>query len=300
MPHEPFQPTPAALNRVDEADLPPLNYEPGDLEAQPPYLWQDLGIPHDAEVLRDTYYPDGHADQQAIDVKRKAYYALVGMVDDQVGRVRAAIDRQGLAGLTLTVFTSDHGSTLFDRGFKDKHCFYDEVWRVPLIYHAPGRLESRRVEGITGWIDLTPTLARFGGVESAPFQGLDTAAALLDPGKPWPRRALAASVYHTLALATPRWTLEYDSLRARGRLFDRPADPAQRRDLWADADPRIQRERDRLLHQLLAWRAALGNHPRQRRRFTPGGPVAGAAQRAAETIDANHADRLLHQLAEVG
>ena len=39
------------------------------------------------------------------------------------------------------LFTSDHGSMLYDHGVdNDKHAFLDAAWRVPLLARWPGVL----------------------------------------------------------------------------------------------------------------------------------------------------------------
>ncbi len=296
MPHEPFQPTNAARAKVDPRRLPPLDYQHGDLDQLPTYLTQDLGIPHESPADRERYFPAGQPDVAEIDRQRRDYYALAGMIDDQVGRVRRALDRLSVEANTLTVFTSDHGSSLFDRGFKDKHCFYDPVWRVPLIFHAPGRLRPRREAGLTGWIDLPPTLIGWANAEAPNWQGLNLANALQNRPARWPRQGLAASVFSTLALVTPEHKLIYDATRAGGQFFDRRNDPEERDDLWKNEHPLTREARIQTQLALLAWRAALPPAHDLLRRFTPGGPVARAAQDAVRQRPANHADRLLQTI----
>jgi choline-sulfatase len=189
---------------------------------------------------------------------------------------------------SVTVFTSDHGSTLYDRGFKDKHCFYDEVWRVPMIVHAPGRLSPRRVAGPMTWLDLPTTFASWAGADGSAFQGFDLSEALQDDSVDWPRVAVPASIWHTLALATDRWTLEYDTLRGVGRLFDRHTDPLQRCDVWDEPD--AQTIRGKLTEALLNWRASLHSPQQSAKRFEVGGPVADVAKATESRLPGNLAD----------
>jgi arylsulfatase A-like enzyme len=288
MPHEPFQPTDEAIAAVDIDKMPPLNFEPGDLEKQPDYLRKDLGIPHFAEEIAREFYPDGQPDMEAIDRDRQRYYALMGMVDEQFGRVMQKLDDLSMAEDSVTVFTSDHGSTLYDRGFKDKHCFYDEVWRVPMIVHAPGRLSPRREAGPMTWLDLPTTFANWAGADGSAFQGFDLTAALDHESVDWPRVAVPASIWHTLALTTDRWTLEYDTLRGVGRLFDRHTDPLQRCDVWDEPD--AQTIRGKLTEALLNWRASLHSPQQSAKRFEVGGPVADVAKATESRLPGNLAD----------
>ena len=48
---------------------------------------------------------------------RRAYYAAISHVDDQVGRLMAVLDNKGLRDETVVVFTADHVSTIIDWRF---------------------------------------------------------------------------------------------------------------------------------------------------------------------------------------
>ncbi len=56
-----------------------------------------------------------------------AYYAMVALIDDETGRILAALDDLGLAEDTLVVFTSDHGEMLGDHGL---------LLKGPLMYEG--------------------------------------------------------------------------------------------------------------------------------------------------------------------
>ena len=64
-----------------------------------------------------------------------AYYAMIELIDKQVGRMVSALEETGQLEDTIVIFMSDHGEMLGDHGFylKGPH-FYDEAVRVPLIF----------------------------------------------------------------------------------------------------------------------------------------------------------------------
>jgi arylsulfatase A-like enzyme len=297
MPHEPFQPTDEAVAAVDREDLPPLNFATGDAERRMAYLSEDLNVPGHDLSISTAYFPGGTPDRPAIDEERRRYFALAGMIDAQVGRLLDGWIEAGLDVGSGVVFTSDHGSTLFDRGFKDKHCFFDEAWRVPMLIRPPMRagddpVQPRRVGGFFGWTDLTATMVGWAGGDLSPFQGFDMSRELAEADRPWPRVAQPGSVFHTLALVTDQAKLIYDTRRQTGQLF-LTDDPAERHDLWGD--PNQRRQRDTLLTALLSWRANLHVPTHAAQRFGRGGPVADAALAVERGIDANLADRLLQE-----
>jgi len=96
-----------------------------------------------------------------------AYYAMVELIDDQVGRILQCLEETGQRENTIIIFMSDHGEMLGDHGlyFKGPH-FYDEAIRVPLVFSWPQRFESgRTVNGLTELIDIVPTLLEAAGLE---------------------------------------------------------------------------------------------------------------------------------------
>jgi arylsulfatase len=92
---------------------------------------------------------------------RAGYYAALAFLDDEVGRVLAALERKRLAENTLVIFVSDHGDSLGDHGLfvKGVH-LYDEAIRVPMLMRWPARIPA-------------------GSVVTAPVQLHDVAATVL-------------------------------------------------------------------------------------------------------------------------
>ena len=96
------------------------------------------------------------ADYQGI---QAAYYSSLSYVDHEVGRVLDALDTSGLAANTIVVYLGDNGYLLGEHGRFEKHCFYEQAVRVPLIVRWPGHLpEDRRSGALVELADLVPTL----------------------------------------------------------------------------------------------------------------------------------------------
>jgi len=90
---------------------------------------------------------------------RRAYYGAVSYVDDQVGSLLETLRESGFDRNTVTFVLADHGDMLGERGLWYKMSFYEPACRIPLIVHAPGRFEARRVRKSASLLDLLPTLA---------------------------------------------------------------------------------------------------------------------------------------------
>ena len=89
-----------------------------------------------------------------------AYYAMIELIDDNVGRMIQALEESGQRENTLVIFTSDHGELLGDHQLVGKGCrFYECLVRVPLICSWPGRVQEGRVcDALVELMDIAPTL----------------------------------------------------------------------------------------------------------------------------------------------
>ena len=95
-----------------------------------------------------------------------AYYAMIKLIDDQVGRIMAVLEETGQRQNTVNIFTSDHGEMLGDHGLIQKGCrFYEGLVRIPLIFSCPGYLEQGlKSEALVELLDKTPTLLEIAGL----------------------------------------------------------------------------------------------------------------------------------------
>ena len=93
--------------------------------------------------------------QTAID----RYDTIVHFCDEQIGRLIAHLRTLHLDRSTLVIITSDHGEELRDHGGAGHgHSLYDELLRVPLIFHLPGKLPAEAVSELVSTVDIAPTI----------------------------------------------------------------------------------------------------------------------------------------------
>ena len=80
-----------------------------------------------------------------------AYYAMIELIDDNVGRMLDSLERTGQRDNTIVIFMSDHGEALGDHGLLLKGCrFYEGLARVPLIISWPRQFPGRRAAAGSG------------------------------------------------------------------------------------------------------------------------------------------------------
>jgi choline-sulfatase len=132
----------------DEIDLPAA-----------PALPVELRDPHGRRLWKDCAMDELEVTEADVRAARHGYYANLAYVDERIGEVLAALAACGLEDDTIVVFTSDHGDLLGEHGLFFKMSFREHAAHVPLIVHAPGRFEARRVREPVSLADVTPTLA---------------------------------------------------------------------------------------------------------------------------------------------
>lgn len=90
---------------------------------------------------------------------RARYFANITLVDEMVGTILDALERNGVSDNTMVVFTSEHGEMAGDHGMLEKRSMYEESARVPLLMRVPWlSSEHTMLEGAVGHVDLVPTI----------------------------------------------------------------------------------------------------------------------------------------------
>ena len=191
----------------------------------------------------------------------QSYAGMISALDEQVGRIVAALDKKGLRENTVIVFSSDNGgatSGLFAQGAKSnaerdaeeggieqgekapasnaplsggKGSLREGGVRVPAFVNWPGHLQPRIVNEPLDMVDIMPTLlALAGGVGSAdhPMDGKDIWPTLAE-GAPSPHEDILINVEAFRgAIRKGDWKLiKIALLPGKTELFDLAADPGE-------------------------------------------------------------------------
>lgn len=167
-PHLPFDPPEEYLQRyLDMSEEIPLpEYTEGELADKPVFQRKD----HEGALFadeREGYLTFPEMDDVEHRLVRAAYWAMIDLIDDQVGRMLDALERTGQREDTIVVFMSDHGEMLGDHGIYLKGpYFYDQAVRVPLIVSYPGVVqEGVESDALVELTDVAPTLRDAAGAD---------------------------------------------------------------------------------------------------------------------------------------
>ncbi len=173
------------------------------------------------------------------------FYGMIANIDDNVGKLRAFLEREGLTENTIFIFTTDNGTSsgdaVFNAGMRGKKgSEYDGGHRVPFFLHWPngGMTRGDDVEPITAYVDVLPTLIELCDIQppkGVKFDGRSIVP-LLSGSVPsdWPDRILVTDSqrvkdpikWKSSAVMTTRWRLNNGK-----ELYDIKADPGQKRDV---------------------------------------------------------------------
>ncbi|MEM1012296.1 MAG: sulfatase-like hydrolase/transferase [Planctomycetota bacterium] len=136
------------------------------MDVLPPPTHSDLpdDLPTFLQNKAANDVPD-HITPEHIRRARAAYWGLVEWLDGQVGQVLACLDELGLRDQFIIQFTADHGEMAGEHGLWQKHIFYEQSVRIPMILQGPGIPENHVVRSNTSHLDLFPTLCDLAGLD---------------------------------------------------------------------------------------------------------------------------------------
>jgi choline-sulfatase len=147
-PHPPFSVPEEFYDLFDEAGV------------RLPATWRNKqgashpGVAHRRRVLETN-------DIASEEVLRKVvtgYLGLLAHLDDEIGKLLAALEANGLSNDTRILYTSDHGEMCGAQGMFGKSCLYEEAIGIPLVMFGPDIPAGGVVKQITSHVDLFPTI----------------------------------------------------------------------------------------------------------------------------------------------
>jgi arylsulfatase A-like enzyme len=232
----------------------------------PLYLYLAFNAPHTPYQAPEAYlarYPN------IADPTRRTYAAMVTCLDDQIGRVVAALEKKGIRDNTLILFHSDNGGTknpMFagvmadmstvkipcDNGpYRDgKASLLEGGTRVAALANWPGHIRPQVVTGMIHAVDLYPTLAALAGASTARCKPLDGVNVwnTISQGDPSPRTEIIYNIEpFRAALRQGDWKLIWRAtLPSSVELYRLPEDPSEGHNLASAHPEKVAAMKDRL------------------------------------------------------
>ena len=193
---------------------------------------------------------------------RRAYAGMITCMDDEIGKVLAALDKKKMRENTLIIFHSDNGGTTDARLAGEGHTAkppcdngplnggkgsnYEGGTRVPALANWPGHIKpGTEIKDMIHVVDMLPTLVKLGGgstTKCKPLDGADVLPALTE-GKPTGRDELVYNVEpFRAAVRKGDWKLVWKTVvPSKIELFNIADDPGEKTNL-AEKQPEKVKE----------------------------------------------------------
>ncbi|MEO5998898.1 MAG: sulfatase-like hydrolase/transferase [Chitinophagaceae bacterium] len=218
--------------------------------------------------VHDPYNPDEETEQKYSRVtgnkEQQKFLAVLKELDNQVGRLLAALKKMDLLKNTIILLTSDNGPTDWPRYYKDgglppcsagdfrgrKWSLYEGGVREPFIAVWPGKIPAGKVDSksVMSVVDILPTIAKLTGAEISPgyeSDGIDESSVLLGKNQVvakeiyWyynnnPIPGKKENVSPTLALRSGKWKFLMEADGSNKQLYDLVADHKESKNLLGD------------------------------------------------------------------
>lgn len=213
---------------------------------QPFFIYLPTYCAHVPHTIPDPTLMKKYTDQ-GMTGGTASFFAQLGEVDKNIGRLRQTLVDEGVADNTIFIFMSDNGSSggsgVFNAGMTGKKgSVTDGGHRVPCFIHWPdgGLGGPRDIGTLAAHIDLLPTLTELCGLQlprPIDFDGTSLAGLLTCKQDQLPNRTLVverqrnpASVKGSaFAAMNGTWRLVNGK-----QLYDIAVDPAQQNDIAAE------------------------------------------------------------------
>jgi arylsulfatase A-like enzyme len=227
-PHDPRQSPQEFLDRYPLDDI----KIPVPFQAKYPFLTSGLNPNLRDEAL--AVYP---RTEYAVKVHRKEYYSLITHMDEQIGKIIAELDRQGLRDNTWIIFTADHGLACGHHGLFGKQNMYDHSLRPPFFIVGPGAPAGKEIDTPIFLQDLMATSLELGGDEKRNGVEFRSLVPLLNGKEEQPAPVYGAYLETQRAIRHDGWKLIlypklkvkrlYNYANDRHEIRDRAGEPGQ-------------------------------------------------------------------------
>ncbi|MGN6812961.1 MAG: sulfatase-like hydrolase/transferase [Thermomicrobiales bacterium] len=239
-------------------------YDPGDVALPASFAETFAGKP----LVQRHYSRHWGCDGFTPDEWRKliaVYWGYVTLIDEQVGRILAAVRDLGLWDTTAIMFSADHGEFTGAHRLEDKGpAMYDDIYHIPLLLRVPGYPEGRVESRFATLTDFTPTFLDLAGIPAPPqFAGRSLLPLARDEAAPdWPDAVIAEFHGHHFPypqrmIRTERYKLVVNPADVN-ELYDLAADPAELLNQYEQ--PALAGVRQALLTRLYATLRARGDN----------------------------------------
>ncbi len=217
-------------------------------EKRPFFAYISTNAPHSPHHCPEKYWKPyleklGGAEKET---RKAIFLGMIANIDENVGKMRAFLEEQGVAEDTIFIFTTDNGTAggekIFNSGMRGKKgSNFEGGHRVPFFMHWPkgGLSEGRDLGQLAAHVDILPTLTELCELpaisEDYQLDGRSLVPLLkAEKDAEWPERTIITDSqrvkdpikWRNCSTMSQRWRL----LDGKA-LYDIEADPGQEEDV---------------------------------------------------------------------
>ena len=227
-PHTPLNPPKRWYDRYEGVAIPPV--------AVGEWARHDYGGVH-TSFAKQAEATRGVVPAEELRATRRSYAAAISYVDEQIGRILAALQEREELENTLILFTADHGDMMGDHLLYRKTFAYEGSVNVPMIVRWPASLglKAKRGQVRQDLAELRDVFPTFLDATGLPRPSSVEGMSLLDILRGKPGRKMLdlehASCYAPkdgwVALMDSRYKYIYFEHTGQQQLFDLSKDPQE-------------------------------------------------------------------------
>lgn len=260
-PHNPWN-APARLTQPyrDMKDLPTGDFVEGELESKPlDYTRHRYGYGGDLMNLYDEASVDRKEDiRKSV---RAGHYGSLSFIDEWIGKIMDELEKKGQLDNTIIVFTSDHGSALFDNEMLHKGSPYPTQSIVPFVVWYPKAFKARMCDALTSHVDLYATFLELAGHQSPGKNEGKSLVPLLNGEKKKVNDFVVIESALVTSVMDHCWLAGFHPITKERELYDLKNDPMCHINI---ADQKRGNEiLKKIAERLVGWRRKLSSDPKQ-------------------------------------
>ncbi|MHC4324335.1 MAG: arylsulfatase [Planctomycetota bacterium] len=225
-PHSPYDPPQRFIDMYNEDDMPAPVV--GD--------WAARYGPHDDPPKPSLWH--GNLGARQARKSRRAYYGSITFIDEQIGRILAALKKHNLYDNTLIIMFSDHGDMLGDHHLWRKTYAYEGSAKIPMLLRWPKAMgmDHQRGKTLPHPVELRDVLPTFLDAAGVPVPNHLDGKSLLElvrgNTKNWRpfidlEHSMCYNKDHWNALTDGKFKYIYYAYDGREELFDLAGDPGE-------------------------------------------------------------------------
>ena len=192
------------------------------------------------DAMRKCLCFDDEFDNAMVRRAISAYFGLTTFMDDNVGKILAALEASGQLQNTRVIYSSDHGDNLGTRGMWGKSTMYEESAGIPLIMAGPDIPQGKVCDTPVTLVDAFQTIVDSVGARRDARDAALPGTSLIDIAQGQAPARTILSEYHAAGAVCGSYMIRHGQYKfiyyigLPPMLFDLAADPNEKKDLGQD------------------------------------------------------------------